>query len=375
MSTDLKNRAWVEVAAPALRRNFERIREKAGPEAGILPVIKTDAYGLGFEEAVRCLEPLQPWGYGIGTVEEGRSLRALGVDRPALVLAPLLPGDVREAVSLSLRPSVSSLGELERVAEAANELEREVSVHVAVDTGMGRDGFSWMNVERWAPAVVPLARGRVRWEGVFTHFHSADDPESGSVAEQAERFDRVLGVLRPLQPDVKLEHLCNSAGVLRRPDLARDLVRPGIFLYGGRPGVDLSEPEPVVALRARISFVRSAEPGATLGYGATYRAARRERWATVGIGYGDGLPRDLENRGVALVGGARAPIIGRISMGMTVVDITDLSESEADVGSAVTFVGADGGEAITLEEIASLVGRSAYELLTGLSPRLPRVWV
>lgn len=374
MSTDLKTRAWVELNASALRRNFERARDRAGPQAGILPVVKTDGYGLGFADVIRRLEPLRPWGYGIGAVEEGRALRSLGVDRPALVLATLPPGDVRDAVSLGLRPSVSSIEGLERILEAAIDLRRDVSVHVAVDTGMGRDGFSWDGVDEWAPEVASRTKGPLRWEGVYTHFHSASQPGGASVSVQAERFDRVLAVVRPLMPEGGIEHMCNSAGVFRRPDLARDLVRTGIFLYGARPGADLSAPEPVVALRARITFVRAAKAGSTLGYGATYRAEKPERWATVGIGYGDGLPRSLGNRGVALVAGARVPIIGRISMGMTVVDITDLSESEADVGSVVTFVGVDRGEAITLEEITALVGRSAYELLTGLSSRLPRIW-
>ncbi len=379
MSTEARGRAWVEVEGGALRRNCARVRNVVGTAARLLPVVKADAYGLGFEGVVRELEPVDPWGYGIGTVEEGRLLRELGISRPALILAPILPEHVDAAIWLDLRPSVSSVEEVRRLAGAAESLGREVAFHVEVDTGMGRAGFPWTGAAEWGPEVAALARGRARWEGLYSHFHSAHRPASASVQEQADRFGTAARVLRAASGPAMsgqewIEHLCNSAGLFRRPDLAGGLVRPGIFLYGGRPAPDLPEPDPVLALRARIVLVREVEPGDTLGYGALYKATRRERWATLGAGYSDGFPRALGKGAEALVGGRRVPIIGRISMGMIVVDTTDLPGSGASVGTPVTLVGADGDDVITLHEVEKAFGRSSYELLTGMSRRLPRIW-
>jgi alanine racemase len=376
MSTEARGRAWLEIDRAALRRNYERVREVAGTGTRILPVVKADAYGVGFEGVVRALEPLEPWGYGLGNVEEGRALRELGVTRPALILAPIGHEDAKAAVGLDVRPTVSSIDGARAVVAAADSLGRDAAFHVEVDTGMGRAGFPWGDVAEWGPALAALGGGRARWEGVYSHFHSADKPGSDSVQEQAGRFRTVVEALRASVPGDRIEHLCNSAGVLRRPDLASGLVRPGIFLYGGRPGPDLAEPDLVVTLRARIVLLREAKPGDTVGYGSLYKASRHERWATVAVGYSDGLlPRAFSNGGRALVEGRSVPVIGRISMGMTVVDTTDLPGAGVQVGAPVTFVGADGGESISLGQVEAATGRSVYELLTGLSRRLPRIWV
>jgi alanine racemase len=376
MSTEARGRAWLEIDRAALRRNYARVAQVAGAGARILPVVKADAYGVGFEGVVRALEDVSPWGYGLGNVEEGKALRDLGITRPALILAPISPRDVETAVALDVRPTVSSIDGARAAVAAAESLGRDATFHVEVDTGMGRAGFPWSEVGAWGPALAALGGGRARWEGVYSHFHSADKPESTSVQEQVDRFRTVTDALRSVAPGDRILHLCNSAGLFRRPDLAQNLVRPGIFLYGGRPGPDLPEPDLVVTFRARIVLLRDAKPGDSLGYGSLYRATRHERWATVAAGYSDGLlPRSFSNGGRALLGGRPVPVIGRISMGMTVVDTTDLTGPAVEVGAPVTFVGADGGESISLAQVEATTDRSVYELLTGLSKRLPRIWV
>jgi alanine racemase len=268
-----------------------------------------------------------------------------------------------------LHLSISSLEALAEVVEAATAASTTARVHIDVDTGMGRTGFDWRAAADWLPKIAGSMGERVRWIGCFTHLHSAEDDQA-SVREQWRRFDGVLS--SPAVPPALLVHVLNSAGAFAAPEHARDAIRPGIFLYGGALGAGHEVPAPVVSLHARVAHVRQAEPGTTLGYGATYRASRAERWATLSIGYGDGLPRSLGNRGSALLAGHRVPIIGRISMDLTVVDITDLSGVR--VGDVATLLGVDGREEITLEDIAELAGTISYEILTGFTGRLPRLW-
>lgn len=379
MSTEPRSRAWLEVDAGALRRNLGTIRRSVGPEVRILPLVKANAYGLGIVEAARVMAAEDPWGFGVATVPEGETLRTAGVSHPIIVLSPVPRGAVRPALDQSLTLSVSDLETLRLLAEASDG--RRPPFHLEIDTGMGRSGFDWRRVEEWFPPVATLADSSVRLEGVFTHFHSADASDA-SVTEQMERFRetvRRMGEMARARADGSAEsrwvlHAANSAAAIGRPDTAEGLVRPGIFLYGGVAGPDRPHPEPVVSLRARVVLVRDVPPGSSLGYGATHRAARAERWATVGIGYGDGLPRVLGNRGNALIGGRRVPIVGRISMDLTVVDITDLGDPAPSVGSEVTFIGSDGTERITLEDVAHLAGTISYEILTGFTARMPRVW-
>lgn len=367
-----RTRAWIEVRAAALRRNLGRIRKAVGPDAPIVPMVKADAYGLGMRQTVQALAPEDPWGWGVATVDEGMELRVVDPERPVVVFTPVSPGAVADAVAAGLTLAVSDVPLVERVAAEAKAQDREVAIHVEIDTGMGRSGFDWRQVAEWGPRVASLTGDRVRWEGCFTHFHSADAADPASMDLQAERLNDAVATLS-LESDRILVHLCNSAGALRRPALGRNGVRTGIFLYGGRAGQGLPDPEPVVSVRARITLVRDVPPGTTVGYGATYVASGWEKWATVGIGYGDGLRRVLSNRGQAVVAGRRVPIVGRISMDMTVVDIS--SVPEVGPGAVATFVGSDRGETITLEEVAERVGTINYEILTGFGPRLPRVWL
>jgi alanine racemase len=243
-------------------------------------------------------------------------------------------------------------------------------VHVDVDTGMGRTGFDARSAPNWLPAVGRAAKGDVDWVGCYTHLHSAED-DVASIREQWTRFEQALSHLADPPPGLMI-HALNSAGSFAVPEYARGAVRPGIFLYGGEVGSGHPVPEPVVSLHARVCHVREVVEGTTLGYGATYRASGPERWATLSVGYGDGLPRALGNRGSAIVAERRVPIIGRISMDLTVVDISDLSGVR--VGDVATLLGAEGREKITLDEVAGLAGTISYEILTGFTQRLPRIW-
>lgn len=366
-------RAWVEVQAGAVRRNLRRILEALGPGGRVIPMVKADAYGLGMERTVQALEPVEPWGYGVATLDEGRRLRDAGVERPVVVFSPLTPGSYQRAVEAGLTVCVSDLAGLRLLEEAATRLGRRASMHVEVDTGMGRTGFDWRDAGHWGEVVRARHGEHVRWAGCFTHLHSADDPDPTTVRTQWERLKDTLATVPPPDDPDFLVHVANSAGALRCGELLPPVARPGIFLYGGRAGVGLPDPEPVASVRARVLFLREAPPGTTLGYGATYSATGWERWATLGIGYGDGLPRALGNRGHAIVRGRRVPIVGRISMDVTVINISDVDGVE--LGDAATLIGRDGREEITVDEVADLAATISYEILTGLTPRLRRIWV
>jgi len=371
MSTSEGLRAWVEVRGGAIRRNLERIRQAAGTEVPVIPMVKADGYGLGMEDVVDCVDPLTPWAYGVATIAEGLRLRDHGVQRPVLVLTPAIPERYGDAVAAGLTLSLSDLEAVERLDRAAEAAERDVDFHVEIDTGMGRAGFAWQDASAWGEGVVARAGPRLNWQGCFTHFHSADSDDA-STREQWERLAAALSKVSAI-PTSCMVHVCNSGGALRGPEFAADAVRPGIFLYGGRVGSGLPDPEPVASVRARVTFVRDANPGTTVGYGTTYTAGREERWATLGMGYGDGLPRSLGNCGHALLGGVRVPIIGRISMDTTVVDITGIEK--VSVGDVATLIGRDGDATILLDEVAGQAGTIGYEILTGLTSRLPRIWI
>lgn len=357
--------------AAALRRNYRRIRSAAGAATPVIAMVKADGYGLGALDVVRTLEPEAPLGYGVATVAEGVALRRGGVTRPVVIFSPLVAEDVPEAVAEDLTVSLSDLAGLEAVRRSAREQGRVASCQAEVDTGMGRAGFLPQEVEAWGPVLAAAhAGGEVEWVGCFTHLHSADVAGGPGVEEQVELFRQVTGRLS--LPDGCLVHLANSAAAFRL-GAAAGAVRPGIFLYGGGVGPDLPRPEPVATVRARVVRVRDAEPGTPAGYGATYRAAGPERWATLALGYADGLPRALGGRGTAVVAGRRVPLVGRISMDMTVANISGVSGVEP--GDVATLMGGGADAEPTLDELAGLAGTFSYEVLTGLGPRLPRIWM
>lgn len=350
----LMPRAWVEIDLGALLRNGERLARAAG--VPLVPMIKADAYGLGAVRAAGVLGQLQPWGFGVATIEEGAELRQAGVAERILVFSPLLPVQFDAAQRLELRPVLGD------AAAITAWTSRRLPWHFMIDTGMNRAGAPWRDLE----ASIAAAR-HFPPEGVCTHFHSAELAD-GSREEQEQRFREALAAL-PFPPGVI--HADNSAAIERRVPSPHDLVRPGIFLYGvGTAGTDLA-PEPVVSLRGRVVEVRVVREGDGVSYDATWRAPRAGRVATVSLGYADGYRRGLGNRAHALLAGKRVPVVGVVTMDMTMVDVTDHPCAPGDV---VTFLGRDGADVLTVAEVAAAGEMSPYELLTGLRGRLPRLY-
>jgi alanine racemase len=343
-------RAWVDVDLGALVDNARRVVQVSGSR--LLPMVKANGYGLGAVRVARALEALDPWGFGVATIEEGAELRAAGIDRPVVVFSPLLPAGLQSAAGIGLRPVLCSVAELDVWLSVAPGRP----FHVGVDTGMARAGVPWDDTVMLG-AVRDRLKGLTAYEGVCTHFHSADS-DGSSMEVQQGRFDAAVAALGP-RPS--LVHAANSAAALRGRRYAADLVRPGIYLYGGRAGDAV--PCAVAALRARVIAVRRVATGDSVSYGATWRATKTTRVATLSIGYADGLLRSLGNVGSAELAGRPAQIRGRVTMDMTTVESPD-----AEVGDIATLFGG----MITLDEQASAAGTISYELLTALSPRVLR---
>jgi len=363
-------RAWVEVRLEALRANYRAIVDATG--SAVIPMVKANGYGVGAECVVRALDPEQPWGYGVATVEEGAALRRAGVQRPIVVFGPMPPGEEGRAASARLIATISDVDALGRWVAASPE-QGALEFHVEIDTGMGRSGFDWRETAQWAPAVAALS-APTRWTGAYTHFHSADALDPTPTRTQWTRFRDALAQL-PVSRENLMVHAANSAAALRWREYAADAVRPGIFLYGGRavePDVmGVVRPQAAVAVRARVVRVREVPPGTTSGYSATYAARSWERWATLPVGYADGVFRSLGNRGEVLIRGGRAPVIGRISMDMTVVDISGIPD--VVTGDVATLIGRDRDDEITVDDVGARAGTISYEVLTRLTSRLPRI--
>ncbi|HEU4632270.1 MAG TPA: alanine racemase [Gemmatimonadaceae bacterium] len=346
-------RAWIHVDLGALVRNGARLARRAG--VPLLPMVKADGYGLGAVPAARALERLDPWAFGVATVAEGRELRGAGIARRVLVFTPLLPADLAAARALELTPT------LHRAADIAAWGSTGRPWHLAVDTGMNRAGVRWDRVGELADVL-----RRHPPEGAFTHFHSADLAD-GSRERQEARFRDALAAL-PARPAVL--HAENSPALEHGDRSAWTVARPGVFLYGVESGGAVRA-EPVVALRARIVDLRDVEEGETVSYAATWRAEGRRRIATLAVGYGDGYRRALSNRGTVLLHGRRAPVAGLVTMDMTMVDVTEIP---CAVGDVATLIGADGGECLSVADVARTAQMLSYELLTGLRGRLPRLY-
>jgi alanine racemase len=356
-----------EVDLGAMAHNLRRMRGVA-QGARLYAVVKADAYGHGLVPIARWLEQQGVDGLCVALAEEGLALRACGVTVPILVLSGAY-GDAHDRViGAHLTPVVYSLAQIRAFSRAASG--KPVGVHLKVDTGMGRLGV----LPEELPELLEAMRGLpdIRLDGVMTHFSSADSDDAVTRAQLA-RFQVALHTIRAAGFAPRLVHAANSAGTCRLPEARFDLVRVGLALYGVPPapghGEDLRA---VMSLRSEVLALRELPAGSAVGYDQTYRTTRTSHIATVPIGYGDGLLRAASNRGAMLVRGRRCPIIGRISMDLTTLDVTEVPDCA--VGDEVIVIGRQGNEQITAQELARACETSAYEVLTNVSPRVPRIY-
>lgn len=365
----------VEIDLDALRANAGLLRAASG--TALYAVVKADAYGHGAPAVCRALAAGgQVSGFAVSLVEEGVELRDAGIGLPILVMGPAQAGGYDEIVHRDLLPLISSPGDLEGLSRAALRRGRRIAVHLKIDTGMGRLGI--LPGELGALIARLPSLPSVEVVGLATHFACADtddpaDPDCMTYAQLRE-FDEVVAMVRAAGLGVRVLHTANSSATLLFPGARRDLVRCGLALYGNGPRAPAHGLRQAMRLVSRIAQLRDLPAGATVSYGALWRASRPSRVAVVPIGYADGVPRRLTGVGQVLVGGQRCPLVGAVSMDIAMVDVTELAPAMAQVGADVVLLGPQGNDCITTRELAGWGGITEYEVTCGMSKRVPRVY-
>lgn len=372
-------RTWVDVDLARISDNVRALRGRLRDGADVLVPVKADAYGHGLVPVGRALEESGVWGLGIAALDEAAALRGAGIETRLLCLMPILPSEAGRAVELGVTPAVTDRGQAEALAAVGREAGRPVAVHLEVDTGMGRCGV-W---DDRAVALVEAIRELpgLEVEGMFTHFSSADEADRGHTDRQLARFEAVLSTLAERGFRPRHVHVANSAAALRFPGAGRTLVRPGIAIYGSvdeiataagdeERGFDPRAFAAVLSWHARVVAVKRLPRGESVSYHRLYTARDEERIALLAVGYGDGWPLSLSNRGWVLLRGRPVPVRGAVCMDLTVVDATAFPDLAP--GEVATLIGRQGDAARSVADVAGESGLSSYAVFTGITARVTR---
>jgi len=369
--------AWVEIHLSALKHNITAFREILSGGAEIMGIIKANAYGHGAVKVAGALRQAGIKRFGVALVQEGVELRKNGFNEPVLILGYTPEEDFPIALQYGLTLTIYDYSQAAKLDKYASEANKSARIHIKIDTGMGRIGFlptreSIREIKR----IVTLPNLDI--EGIFSHQAWADNPDGKFATLQFDRFQRFISALSREGIRFRTTHIANSAATINLPSMHLDLVRVGISLYGLYPDAGMAvNPSialsPVMEIKAKLVHVKEVPVGTPISYGCTFTTPRKSIIGTVPMGYADGIPRLLSNRGEVLVHGRRCPIIGRICMDQFMVDLTDLKGVQ--VGNEVVFLGAQGGAIITADEIAEKADTISYEIVTRISPRLPRIYI
>jgi alanine racemase len=362
--------AWVEIDLARLRRNLQLIRRDLPRGVRMMAIVKDEAYGHGALDVARIALEEGAWGFGLSTLEEAMALREAGIAAPLLLLGERQEDELSWCVEHDLTVCLNEANTARALARAAAARGKRVPVHVKINTGMSRYGVRW---DEALPLIEQVCEEKfLLLDGVMTHFAQSDETDKTFANLQVSRFDEVLRGLAERGIRVKYRHLCNSGGFLDLPHAHRDLVRIGILMYGIFPSTvcrRIPGIEPVMSVKARVASIQNLRAGEVVGYGMRYTAPAPRRIAVLPIGYGDGFPR-VRNLGAALIHGKRAPLVGGIAMDALMVDVTDIPE--AQVWDEAVVMGRQGGEEITVHEMAKLKNSVSYDVLTGWRLRLRR---
>jgi alanine racemase len=363
-----------EIDLDAIAFNLRQIRKLVGPKVKICPAVKADGYGHGAVEVSNAVLDAGAEMLGVATIEEAIELREAGIRAPILLLQCVFAHQIPEIVEHGLSTMICDRSFARELSRAASAAGKQVRVHIKVDTGMGRVG---VQQEETVDFARELARMPVlEIEGIFTHFSSADEQDLSFTYQQIREFDDVTRAVEAAGVRIPLRHAANSAAILNVPESYFDMVRPGIMLYGLYDSEFVCrdvELQQSMTLKTKIIFVKELPPGRTVSYGRTFQAERPTVAATLPIGYADGYNRLLSNRAPAVVRGKRVPVIGRVCMDQTMLDVTDVPD--VLVGDEVVLYGSQGGEHISIEEIARLLGTISNEVICAVGKRVARVYV
>ena len=368
---------WAEIDLDALAHNLGVIRNQVGPETKIMAAVKANAYGHGAPECARRLEAEGVDWFGVALPEEGIELRESGISRPILCLGGFWRGQESACLQYQLTPVVDRLDETEALDRAAHDAGIKANVHLKIDTGMGRLGVRSEKISQFCEGLQRLANIRV--DGLMTHLAAADDQALDEfTTNQLRRFEEGVRVCRDHGIDPVYVHVANSAATFAFSQAVGNMVRPGGSLYGFVRDVfpaNIERPalKPVMSVHSRITLLKRVGPGEKLGYGCTFETKRESLIGTIPIGYDDGYRRLLSNRGQMIVRGHFAPVVGRISMDMTLIDVTDVPNVTID--DYVTLLGSEGEVQITAEDLGELAGTISYEITCGISNRVPRIYL
>ena len=370
------NRVCAEIDLDAIAYNMEQMKKRIGGHARLIAVVKADGYGHGAVPVAEMFEQCSwVWGYAVACLEEAAELREHGIRKPILVLGCVFPDQFEEMIRYDVRPAVYMESMADLISQEAVRQGKDAFIHIKIDTGMGRIGFP--ATEESADAVERISRlPGIRIEGMFTHFAKADERDKTYTFLQHDRFVKMKELIEKRRIHVQYFDCDNSAGIIDFPDMKHDLARAGIAMYGMYPSdeVDRSAVDlrPALSLVSHVSFVKDVEAGTPISYGGTFVSDRPMRVATIPVGYGDGYPRSLSNKGYVLIHGKRAKILGRVCMDQFMADVTDIPETA--FMDRVVLVGRDGDEEITVDGLAALSGRFNYEFVCCLGKRIPRIY-
>lgn len=371
------DRVWAQIDLDAFGDNLKAMEKNIAPDTALIGVIKADGYGHGAAVLAREMEKdSRVSGFAVATAQEGLLLRRAGISKPILVLGYTFPDEYEDMIREEIRATVFTDEMLLDMGERAQRLQKNMIVHIAVDTGMSRIGIRPDDLGLAFVRRAFEAQG-LTVEGIFTHFARADERDKTHAYGQLHQFQTFTGRIREeLGLTIPVIHCSNSAGIVELREANMDAVRAGIILYGLWPSEEIRRDivplRPVLSLYSHVVYVKELEAGRQISYGGTFTTPRKMRVATIPVGYGDGYPRGLSNTGEVLICGKRARILGRVCMDQFMVDVTDIPD--AKTGTKVTLIGQDMAERITMEELGKKSGRFNYELACCLGKRIPRVY-
>lgn len=371
------NRVCARIDLDAIEYNMEMMHKNTREGVSMISVIKTDGYGHGAVQIARMLEPKDYiWGYAVATLDEAVVLRKRGIKKPILVLGCIFPDQWEAAITHEIRFTVYTKEMAEGISELAGKLGKDAYVHIKLDTGMSRLGF--LIQEESAEIITGITRlpGLIM-EGMFTHFAKADETDKTFTNKQYEGYLWMKKRLEENGVTFQYYHCCNSAGIFDVKEANLDLVRAGISTYGLYPSEEVEKEnvplKPALELVSHVAHVKWVDEGTPVSYGGTYITKRRTRIATIPVGYGDGYPRSLSNKGYVLIHGKEALILGRVCMDQFMVDVTEIED--VAFGDVVTLVGENEGAHLPVEVLSDLSGRFNYEFVCDLGKRIPREFI